>query len=224
MNKCKRCGVSVADDTSVCPLCSMVLQEEQDKIGETSDTYPDIGVKTKKLKKISQIAMFLALVIEVLLIVINYYTYSHTWWSMISGGAIVYLIFSVRDILSKRTGHIRKIYLQVIGLIALMIFIDLTLGFTKWSLEYGLPCVILGIDLTIIICMIINYANWQNYMLMQIFAVLLSGLDMILYLTGVVNGMVLPWVALGVSAVLWGGTLILGDKKATNELKRKFHL
>lgn len=224
MNKCKRCGVWVADDSTVCPLCDMVLHGTSEE--DVSVSYPDVRVKTRKLKRISRIAMYFALLIEIFLVVVNYYTYSrtHTWWSAISGGAIIYLIFTVRDILNKRTGHIRKIYVQMIGLIALIVCIDLTLGFSGWSLEYGLPCVILGIDLTIILCMIINYANWQNYLVMQIFTVLLGGLDMIFYLTGVVEGMVLPWVALGVSVVLWTGTLIIGDRKAANELKRKFHV
>lgn len=226
MNKCKRCGVHVADDSTVCPLCDTVLYGGAQTGEDVSASYPDVGVKTRKLIRISQIAMYFALLIEVGLVIINYYTYSHThtWWSAISGGAIIYLIFTVRDILNKRAGHIRKIYMQVIGLIALIVCIDMTLGFSGWSLEYGLPCVILGIDLTIILCMIINYANWQNYLIMQIFTVLLSVLDMVFYLTGIVEGMILPWVSLGVSVILWTGTLIIGDRKATNELKRKFHL
>lgn len=224
MNKCKRCGVNVADDTTVCPLCEMVLQGVKETGEDVSSSYPDVGLKTRKLKKISRIAMYFALLVECFLVIINYYTYSHTWWSAISGGGIIYLIFTVRDILNKRTGHIRKIYLQVIGLIALIVCIDLTLGFSGWSLEYGLPCVILGINLTIILCMIINYANWQNYLVIQLFTVLLSVLDMVFYLTGIVRGVVLPWVVLGVSVVLWTGTLIIGDRKATNELKRKFHV
>lgn len=224
MNKCNRCGVSVADDTTVCPLCSMVLHGAGEAGEDVSASYPDVGRKTRKLKKISQIAMFFFLLVEVILIIINYYTYSKTWWSAISGGAIIYLIFTVRDLLNRRTGHIRKIYVQVIGLIALIVCIDLTLGFSGWSLEYGLPCVILGINLTVILCMIINYANWQNYLLMQIFTVLLSVLDMVFYLIGIVRGMVLPWVALGISVVFCMGTVVIGDRKATNELKRKFHV
>lgn len=226
MNKCKRCGVSVADDTAVCPLCDMVLQERKGLSEETADEYPDVGLKTRKLKRISRICMYFALLIEAALVIINYYTYSYTctWWSAISGGAIIYLILTIRGILNKRTGHIRKIYLQVIGLIALIICIDITLGFSGWSLEVGLPCVIFGIDLTIILCMIINYANWQNYVIMQLFTVLLSVLDLIFYLTGIVQGMILPWVVFGISVFLWTGTLIIGDRKAANELKRKFHV
>lgn len=223
MNKCKRCGVFVEDQSGVCPLCDSVLQEIKETAEEVSN-YPNVGLKTRKLKKICQIGTFLLVLIEILLIVINYYTPNNTPWSMITGGAILYLIITVRDILNKRTGHIRKIYLQVIGLIALIICIDCALGFSGWSLEYGFPIVIYGINLTIILCMIINYANWQNYLVMQIFVVILSGGDMILYLSGVVKGAVLPWIALGVSSVLLAGTVVFGERKATNELKRKFHI
>lgn len=223
MNKCKRCGVFVEDYSGVCPLCDSVVKEVE-KTPESPSRYPNIGLKTRKLKKICQIGTFVLVLVGILLVILNYYLTPHVRWSMISAGGILYLIITVRDILNKRTGHIRKIYLQVIGLIALIICIDLALGFTGWSLEYGFPIVIYGINLTIILCMIINYANWQNYLVMQIFVTILSVINMIFYLTGVVKGAILPWIALGVSVVLLAGTVVFGEKKATNELKRKFHI
>lgn len=224
MNKCNRCGVQVMDDSAVCPLCNMVLQEQEEMPEMRTDPYPDIAWKTRKLRRLFRIGMFAALLIEIILVVVNYYTYEGTWWSIITGGAFLYLFITLREILTRRSGHIRKIYLQVAGALALLVCIDLTLGYRGWSLEYGLPCLIYGLNGTIIVCMIVNFANWQNYLIMQLFTVLLSILDLVFYFTGMVEGMILPWIALGVSVLLWTGTLVLGDRKAANELKRKFHV
>lgn len=224
MNKCKRCGVQVMDDSAVCPLCSMVLQKQMETREQDGDPYPDIAWKTRKIRKIFRIGMFAALLIEIFLVIVNYYTLENTWWSIITGVSLLYLFITLREILTRRSGHIQKIYFQVVGALVLLVCIDLTLGYRGWSLEYGLPCLIYGLNVTIIVCMIVNFANWQNYLIMQMFTVLLSVLDLVFYFTGMVQGMVLPWIALGVSVILWTGTLVLGDRKATNELKRKFHV
>ncbi len=225
MNKCLRCNVWVRDNAQVCPLCDSVLHQEG---GEEKcvNTYPDVKDKARRAKRISRISMYVGVMIEVLLIIINYYTYSREgiYWSVITGGVFLYLILSVHEIIGRRTGHIRKIYVQMLGVVGLMLLIDGSLGFKGWSLEYGMPCAIMAMNLIIAICMIVNYANWENYVVMQLFTALLSIVELVLLFTGVVHHFVLVWVAFGISISLCSGTLIIGDRKATNELKRKFHI
>lgn len=223
MNRCKRCGVNIADDTQVCPLCSSVLPRAEQ---EQTATYPDIRLKKRVIQRIWKITAYVLLLAEIFLIVINYYTYRQipVRWSGITGGAILYLVVTLRDIVNRRSGHIQKIYLQTTAAIALIIGIDYVLGFSGWSLEIGLPCAVYCVDIIIILCMIINFSEWQNYLILQMFAVLLAGIDMVLYLTGTVHLAALVWIALGISVALWTGTLIIGDRKAANELKRKFHI
>lgn len=225
MNKCRRCNVTILDNTQICPLCNLTLGDSE-QAEETDSMYPDIKDKTRLVQRISRIAMYMALIMELLLLLINYCTYEEApvKWSIITGGAILYLIFTMRDLVNKRTGHIQKIYLQMIGAIVLIICIDYALGFSGWSLETGLPCVIFCINLIIVVCMILNSKNWQNYLILQLFTVLLSVIDLFMYLMGIVSSMVLTLVALSISILFWTGTLILGDKKAANELKRKFHI
>ena len=145
-------------------------------------------------------------------------------WSVISGGVIAYLILTLWDVLGHHQGHIRVIYTQIFVVLGLMILIDASLDWTGWSLEFGLPCVIYGLVLAIVICMAINSSRWQNYLLMQLAAILLSILDVVLHFAGFLNHIVLAWIALGLSVLLWSGTMIIGDRKARNELKRKLHI
>lgn len=229
MNKCKRCGIRVMDDTQICPLCHGGLTQTEDageKNKKEAVGYPDVKQKTRRFQKVGRILLFLSLALEVVLMFINYVTYDTfpKSWSVITGGVIAYLILTLWDLLGHRQGHIREIYTQIFVVLGLMILVDAALGWEGWSLEFGLPCVIYGLVTAIIICMAVNSSRWQNYVLMQLAAVLLSIVDVALHLAGFLNHIVLAWVALGLSVLLWSGTMIIGDRKARNELKRKLHI
>ena len=251
MNKCKRCNVWVADDTIVCPLCHTILTEEKaegqkaghnvqhskaQSIDEVSVTdkvsgiqglgYPDVKKNTRRFRKAGSILLFISLALEMILVFINYLTFALApkYWSVVTGGIIAYLILTLWDILSRRQGHIRKIYTQIFVILGLLVLIDYSLDWKGWSLEFGLPCIIYGLVLAIIICMSVNSSSWQNYLLMQLAAVALSIVDVVLHFTGYFHHIVLAWIALGLSVLLWSGTMIIGDRKAKNELKRKLHI
>ena len=226
MNKCKRCGVRVLDDTLICPLCHTVLTEEKEDEQEYAGDYPNVKQKTRKFHRAGRILLFLSLVLEAALILVNYLTFSSfpKCWSAITGGIIAYLILTLWDLLSRRQGHIQKIYMHIFVVMGLLLLIDVSLGWKGWSLEFGLPCMIYGLVAAIVICMAINSSSWQNYVLMQLAAVCLSMIDVVLHFTGFFHHIVLAWTALGLSVLLWIGTMIIGDRKAKNELKRKFHI
>ena len=65
-------------------------------------------------------------------------------------------------------------------------------------------------------CNITNAADME--------AIALSILDVVLHFTGYLHHIVLAWIAFGLSVLLWSGTMIIGDRKAKNELKRKLHI
>ena len=217
MNKCKRCNVWVADDTMVCPLCHTILTENKsmeqsldhnaNKMqGVQRPGYPDVKKNTRRFRKAGRILLFISLAVEMLLAFINYLTF--TLW----------------DIFSRRQGHIRKIYTQIFVILGLLVLIDYSLDWKGWSLEFGLPCIIYGLVLAIIICMSVNSSSWQNYLLMQLAAIALSIVDVVLHFKGYFHHIVLAWIALGLSVLLWSGTMLIGDRKAKNELKRKLHI
>ena len=112
------------------------------------------------------------------------------------------------------------ILVQLIGAVLLAIVSDFIVGYQGWSVNYVLPSAILLLNATIGILMIINASNWQSYLLMQIFTVLLSCGCVILWKFGFIKGPVLTSVAL----CFLLGTLIFGERKAKAELKRRFHV
>ncbi|HBA97345.1 MAG TPA: zinc ribbon domain-containing protein, partial [Lachnospiraceae bacterium] len=141
-----------------------------------------------------------------------------------TGGAIFYMILTLQYTVNKRNGHIIKIFVQMLGAMLLVVVIDFALGFSGWSFNIGIPLIILLLDVVILICMVINHENWQTYLLMQVFTIIMSIIHMVLYLAGRVTGPVIPWVTFGVSTVIFTSCLVIGGKKAENELKRKFYI
>ena len=70
----------------------------------------------------------------------------------------------------------------------------------------------------------IDKSGRVDRLLMQLAAIALSILDVVLHFTGYLHHIVLAWIAFGLSVLLWSGTMIIGDRKAKNELKRKLHI
>lgn len=102
--------------------------------------------------------------------------------------------------------------------------IDLLTGASGWALTFVFPSAILAMVLATIILMIVNIRNWQSYMMMQLFLVLMSVIAMILVAVKVIWFPYLAMGAMGASLFLFLGTLIIGDKRARTELKRRFHI
>ena len=223
MKYCKRCGVEVVGEREVCPLCSSVLHVDE-KPARQEDSFPDIAAKRKVRRKVFWICVYICVLIEALLLGLNRILSPEVRWSLISGAAEAYVLLSLWQMLSRRKGHITKLYFQAAAVFLLLLGIDYSLGFHGWSVKYGFPCVLLGFAAIILLCMIINFANWQNYLTMQVFMGIFSLAFLIYSFRGKNGNLILACVVFGIYLTLWVMTMIIGGRKAENEIRRKFHL
>lgn len=222
MNKCKRCQIEILDNRTVCPLCETVLTKTE--VSEAESTYPDVRKKTQTLKRVMSIAEYILVVLGIFLAIINYYTVKQLNWSLVTGVCIVYVILTLHYSFNRRNGHIRKIFIQAFAAILLLAGIDAITGATGWSLRYGIPCAVILLDGILVICMLANFKDWQSYLLVQLFAVIVGLVILIMYFAGVVKNPVLPWCSFGVSALIFSFCFFLGNRKAKNELRRRFYI
>ena len=220
---CKRCGVEVVGEREVCPLCSSVLHVDE-KPARQEDSFPDIAAKRKVRRKVFWICAYICVLIEALLLGLNRVFSPEVRWSLISGVAEAYVLLSLWQMLNRRKGHITKLYFQAAAVFLLLLGIDYSLGFRGWSVKYGFPCVLLGFAAIILLCMIINFANWQNYLTMQVFMGIFSLAFLIYSFMGKNGNLILAWVVFGIYLTLWVMTMLIGGRKAENEIRRKFHL
>ncbi len=227
MKYCKQCKVNISDPTNVCPLCQSIL-EKTNLSGDGAEKeamYPLIGQQRKGYAFVVRIFAFLCLIAMVVLAVVNYFTYNGVMWFLICDAAILYLLVTLRfTLFNGREGHTMKILMQVIAVILLTVLIDYTLGYQGWSVTFAMPTIILVADVLILILMLVNLKTWYSYILLQLSMVLMSaGLGLYLLLNKSEHAL-MAGVAIGVSLVMFLGTICIGDARARNEIKRRFHV
>ena len=81
MSRCKQCNIEVLDETERCPLCHSVLEPTI----EVENMYPDVKIKTRRMMLLSRIYLFVAIVAEAVLVVVNHYGDFETAWSLVTG-------------------------------------------------------------------------------------------------------------------------------------------
>ena len=220
MSRCKQCNVEILDETERCPLCHSVLEQTV----EVENMYPNVRTMTRRLALLSRIYLFVAILVEVLLIYLNVLSDSEMFWSAIPGLAMLYGYLVLRYAILGKSGYKGKIIVLTLIAILMVVAIDFVVGYRGWSVNYALPSAILLVDVGILILMCINRRNWQSYMMWQIFMILCSIVPLVLYAAGIVTAPLLAVLAFAFSAALFLGTLIIGDRRARTELRRRFHV
>lgn len=220
MSRCKQCNVEILDETERCPLCHSVLE----KTVEVENMYPNVRTMTRRLALLSRIYLFVAILVEALLIYLNVLSDSGMFWSAIPGLAMLYGYLVLRYAILGKSGYKGKIIVLTLIAILMVVAIDFVVGYRGWSVNYALPSAILLVDAGILILMCINRRNWQSYMMWQIFMILCSVVPLVLYAVGIVTAPLFALLAFAFSAALFLGTLIIGDRRARTELRRRFHV
>lgn len=221
MSRCNKCGVNILDNTDNCPLCHQVLVDDG---VEKIDSYPDARVLSRRFRLFENIVLFLSIVAAVTLMTIEYLLSGMLGWSFIVLFALIYGNVLIRLAIVGKSGYLFKTVCMVILAFLLLWGIDYVTGDNGWSITYAYPSIILLLDVAIIILMITNHRNWQSYMMVQLLMILLSIVPMVLLAMGAIKFPYLAITAMGASLFLFLGTLIIGDQRARNELKRRFHI
>ena len=196
MSRCKQCNIEVLDETERCPLCHSVLEPTI----EVENMYPDVKIKTRRMMLLSRIYLFVAIVAEAVLVVVNHYGDFETAWSLVTG-----LIFFLLDIWLSWFAILGKTgYIVQNNCFDVDCHIDIDRNrfcecYRGWSVRYVFPAAIILVDAGILILMCVNRRNWQSYIMWQIFMILCSFVPIILYLTGIIYVPYLALAALGTS-------------------------
>lgn len=229
MNICRNCNVIVYDDTDVCPLCHSVLdemtpEEMNSPVVGNGAPYPDVRKRTKRLHFVMRLILFLFIIAEIGLIVINRFATPYFWWSGISGIAMIYIYLSMIYWINHDAGYAAKIGLQLILTMTFLLGIDYFTGMTGWSLKWAIPGVILFGDAIVFFLMMLNRQQWYSYTLLLLLIAICSIAIISLYFTGKITNVVLPVTCTAVTGIYLLGTIIFGDREITRELKRRFHV
>lgn len=225
MSRCKQCNVEILDKTEKCPLCHHVLE-----VGETEgeNLYPDARVVGRKYRMFENIFLFSSIVVWCICFYINYEynaaTNGEIWWSLILGLLLVYANGLIRITILGKSDYLFKIISAIFLLLAILFEVDWLTGYHGWAMNFAFPTAIISLDIGILILMLVNRKNWQSYIMVQIGALILSAIAVVLIVMEMITFPYLAIAASGFSLFIFLGTVIIGDRTARTELKRRFHI
>ena len=215
------CKVEILDPTHKCPLCNNVL--EWDGI-ERENLYPNARIATKKYQLLENIFLFASIALWVLLFIIDYTTDPEFLWSFTVSLVIIYANVLLRLTILGKSAYMAKIIWTIIIGMAFLIEADILTGNHGWGVNFAMPTAVLLWDIALIILMVfVNRRNWQSYIIDQLTALLACGVMLLLMWLDIIT---FPYYAVGVqvfTVLFFVGTVIIGDRKAREELKRRFH-
>jgi len=215
------CKVEILDKTDKCPLCNHVLEWDG---SEKDDLYPNARIQRRKYQFLENIFLFASIVLWIVIFAIDYITDPNNLWSFTVGLVILFANVLLRLTILGKSSYMAKIIWTIIIGMAFLIEADFLTGNNGWGVNFAMPTALLIWDIAIVILMLfVNRRNWQSYIIDQLTALLASVVMLVLMLMKVIT---FPYYAFGVQVItilLFIGTLILGDRKAREELKRRFH-
>ena len=220
MGKCQNCRIEILDEAERCPLCQTVL-EPTDAL---ENMYPNIRLRRRRRLLACRIYLFSAILVQAILMLIDYLTPSPFHWSFITGLALLLGYICLRLGISDKAGYRSKLILLTLTVLGCIYGVDAVMGYRGWSLDYVLPGGLMAVDGVILILMICNRRNWQSYIMWQILMILLSLIPVVLYLAGIERNPLMAFLPLAVSCFLFLGTVMIGGSRAVTELKRRFHV
>ena len=216
------CKVEILDKTDKCPLCNHVLEWDGD---EKEGLYPNARIQSRKYQFLENVFLFASIAVWIVLLIIDYVTDPAFLWSFTAGLLIIYANVILRLTILGKSSYMAKIIWTIIIGMAFLIEADLMTGNHGWGVNFAMPTAVLLWDIAIVILMLfINKRNWHSYIIDQLTALLACGVMLVLMLFDIIT---FPYYAFGVqifTILTFVGTLIIGDRKAREELKRRFHV
>ena len=233
MARCIRCKLNIRDNAVMCPLCNGVLvrgDDEYESVPEgehyisKSMTYPDVSFSLRRITFAIKIAIFVAVLIEIAAVIVNYMTYRGVWWALIVGLGLTYGCFTL--VYSFSTSRSLQNIINVQALVAMLIAValDHVLGYQGWSIKFAIPICLMAVSVGVVVLMIINVESWQNYIMTQISAAVISVILAVLHLLKVFHSSQLIYIAVVVTLAILSGTILFGSRLVSDEIKRRFRV
>ena len=201
-------------------MCRSILEQTE----PMEEMYPNVRSKLRPMKIVSRIYLFCSLLIWAVLLSVDVLLQNQIWWSVIVGLGLLYGYLVLRYAVVGESGYRSKVVVLTMLAVLMAVAIDFLVGYRGWSVDYVLPGGILAVDCAILGCMICNRRRWHSYIMWQILMTLCSLLPVALFLLKLEHNAVLAVLPLAVSAAIFLGTLIIGDRRARAELMRRFHI
>ncbi len=221
-NFCTECQVHVDGCLVHCPLCGKALTNTPLE----NELYPHlIQEEYMNLRGFANdLLLFLTLMFIGGSIVLNFIFWQGTPWFIAMAAPVLYTWILVRNSILSDAYIGTKCFLQMLGIMGMMLAFDFVGGWLGWSYEYILPFVLMAGIIYINFYSWIHKSYWRDNIIYAILFAALGFLPLILYanqITHAIVPVVLCTIASGLTVL---GILKFTIKHIAGEMKRRFHV
>ncbi len=226
MRKCPECDVIIAQPDTRCPLCGAALVlEGQDP--EERRPYPKFsppGKRPESFPLLGKIFAYITLLgISVCVLIDLLITRRLTWSLYVIGGCAVGWV-TVGLPLLKRFNVNYLLLLDLCAVSFYLILIDHLTGWHRWSIDYVVPILYIGVMIAVIILAVVFRVYWREY-IMTLVAVCVLGIGPLLIFFKSQSAIrYLCLAAALLAGALLTGILFFAGGKLFSEWKRKMNI
>lgn len=185
--------------------------------------YPQ-KLNSKKSNIIVKFGIIISFTFAIVLTIINRCICPQIHWSAIVNSGILYVWIILFYSIKKNINIAGHVLLHAIAISILNIYIDYEIGFKGWSLNIGIPVIVIISNITMLIITIIRYKQFIKYAVYQIIIVFFSIIPFILLTENMLQNKTLIIIATIISILNFIVSLILCTKDVKEALIRKFHI
>ena len=184
--------------------------------------YPQ-KLNSKDGKIILRISIGVSIVLALLLFVINELTTPGIHWSAIANCGIIYAWITVIYSIKRNTNIAGHVLLQIIIASVAILYIDERIGFIGWSINIGVPIILIIANVIMLILTIVSYKKYINYAIYQLTIVLITICSFIFISKKILGFKVLWQVTILISILNLIVTISLCSKEIKEAIIRKVH-
>lgn len=222
MNQCKNCGVWV--ESLTCPLCHRGIADPTSTTEVRS--YPDYQnvSQHKKNAFASKLAIFIAVSIVSVCLLINLLLTPNTLWVIYVAAFVLYLLVTCNHTILSSSHLGGKILAQLISLSGLLMLTNVISGGGRWSVNYIVPFLVVAATLLVNIIILRKRMRWRAYVGFIVTMIVIGFLPILLYAAGIATA-IWPSAITALYALLTlFGMLLFSDNTFKTDLVRRFHL
>lgn len=155
--KCNKCNVLVDAPINICPLCNSEIKYKK----SLDSSYPVLSTKANQ-KLIRKIIFFIACLICVTILCINYFLTPHIKWSVFVVLQIFLSYFVFYNIFNGRKKILKLLFTLNFIVCAIALFWDFYSGFMGWSINYVLPALCISYGIFMLVLRFVNYFAFRE--------------------------------------------------------------
>lgn len=222
LNYCDNCHVYVDAAMDRCPLCRKILTDQPAENGLYADIFPTKHVDQRTFYQ--DLLIFLTFAFVLGAITINMLTWNGVPWFLAVAAPIVYTWIVLKSFVYSQYLFGTKVFLQFVGIMAMMLAFDYVAGWSGWSINWVMPFLLIGANVLIDVYAYSYKSRWKASLLYALLFAALGCLPLIFFAVHITSAMVPMILSTAASGLSLLGILRFAVRTFVLEMKKRFHM